>query len=231
VDLSGATPAKADFSIAPLARPVAYAATSSSQWVAGNYNGAILDGASLSSTARYFGYGQATSITAAGNSVAIATASGQIALYDLTGPTRTSTFSFPAGKLVFSADGTILAASPADGPFDVPDRNINFYSVLSFTLLDSIPSQCCADNTPYLADFTFSGSATTVGQLLQTDIPPSNPVNSYTHSFSQEISGPTGTPATNLGTNQAVPLLSPDGTLAAVANMEVGVGSSGSIQG
>ena len=222
VDLSGNSPAKADFSIEPLVMPVAYAATSTTQWIIGNTNGAILDGPSVSTHPRYFGYGQATSISAGGSSVAIATASGQTVIYDLAKGTRTGIIVFPAGKVAFSADGSTLAAAPLDLPWAqyVSDRTLNFYSIPSLTLLNSIPGQCCVNHVPYVADFTFSGSGTTVGELLLTSIPPSDPLNSSTYTLSDQISGPTGSPATTLGANGRVPLLSPDGTLAAVASID-----------
>lgn len=229
VDLSGSAPTKTDYAIQPVAMPVAYAATTSAKWLVGNTTGVILDGPSISTQPRYFSYGEATSITSGGSAVAIATASGQIVLYDMTVGAKIGTIDFPAGKVILSADGSVLAAAPSGGPWFqyVPDRTLRFYSIPSLTLLNSISSQCCTDNVPYLADFSFSGSGTTVGQVLETDIPPTNPLNSYTYSLSDVISGPTGTPTTTLGANGRVPLLSPDGTLAAVGSVS---GQGGSIQ-
>ena len=56
IDLSGTSPVMVDHTT-PAFDNTAYAATSSSQWLVGNADGTLLDGASLGGTLRYFGYG------------------------------------------------------------------------------------------------------------------------------------------------------------------------------
>jgi len=53
-------------------------AASSSQWLVGNADGTVLDGSSLGSTLRYFGFGQALSIAGSAQRVAVSTAIGKI---------------------------------------------------------------------------------------------------------------------------------------------------------
>ena len=57
VDLSGSAPVRSDFSITPIAYLNSFAAASASQWVVESTHGILVDGASLTSTRRYFGFG------------------------------------------------------------------------------------------------------------------------------------------------------------------------------
>lgn len=107
------------------------------------------------------------------------------------------------------------------------DQTLNFYSIPSLALIDSIPSTSNLNGIPWLANFTFSGSGTTVGQLLLSETS-SNPGTSPT--YSDEISGISGSPDSVLGNGPAVPLLPPDGTLSALPNMVAQVGSQRSNQ-
>ena len=114
IDLSGASPSRADFSLPSIADLSAFAANSSSQWVAGNEHGVLLDGASLSTSLRYFGYGEVNSIVAASSETIVSTAVGKILLYDLSIPQRVGSTGFFADKLALSSDGSVLAAAAAN---------------------------------------------------------------------------------------------------------------------
>jgi hypothetical protein len=227
VDLSGATPAKTDYPGMPIVPLGAFAATSASDWlvsseVAENANaetggGTILDGASLSGTPRFLDYGAALSIASGGNTVAIATESGRILIYDASGPTKIGEIPLLASKLALSADGSILAAAET-GVFhlDQLDRTVRFYSLPSMSLIGSIDSTANCNSTPYIGDFTLSGSGTEIGLLLE-----STDCNHLT--IAAEVSHIDGSNNLALATPQDVsagpffaPLLSPDGTLGAL---------------
>ena len=77
IDLSGAAPVKADYTlpVVNFAGPPTFAATSASQWVLGNERGVLFDGASVAGTPRYLALG-GVSIAGSTGHIAIATASG-----------------------------------------------------------------------------------------------------------------------------------------------------------
>jgi Putative Ig domain len=166
IDLSGPNPSQTDSPV-PIAYLDAYAATSSSQWVAGNEHGALLDGASLSSTARYFGHGAAWSIAGSSDRVAISTAIGEILVFDPSVPALEQTISFSSGKLALSSDGTVLGASANanDSQYE-PDRTLNFYSLPSGAVISSFPYTF--QNGFDFFDFSLAASGSTIGQVTGT---------------------------------------------------------------
>lgn len=209
IDLSGASPAATDHHLPDAAfQPEAFGAYSSSQWMVGNVTGVVLDGASLSGTARYFGYGSATGIAGSPSSIAVATSAGSILLFDATGAMQQESIKFLSGKLAMSADGAVLAAS-ASGRFSqyVPDRSLNTYSLPSGALLSSIPYDVNS-TTPVLTDFSLSASGQTLGQVLEDT----------SSGSSREVTGIDGSPVIWSDTGTQDPLvLSPDGTNFAAA--------------
>jgi hypothetical protein len=165
IDLSGALPSKVDYPVpAILATWSAllgtwdnrqlFAAVSNTQWVIGNDSGLLYDGASQASSPHYLSYGAALSVAGGGNTAAIATASGSILIFDVTGPTLKETISFLAGQLALSADGSVLGAL---GNYiqSRDDKTLNFYSLPSTNLISSFPGPL---------DFSLSGSGTTIGR-------------------------------------------------------------------
>jgi hypothetical protein len=183
----------------------AYAAISASQWIIGNQHGVVLDGASTSTTPRYFGMGQVWSMAGSSNLVAIAAANGTISYYS---PSSTSTapvgtINFPSSKIALSSDGTVLVAEANQNDYVYePDRTLKVFSLPSGNLTYSIPAQYGAGNFT-IYDFSLSGSGTTTGLV--------------TSSGSQV--GPTtgGAPVWSVNTQNDGINLSPDGTLIAVS--------------
>jgi hypothetical protein len=213
IDLSGASPSRADFSLPSIAYLSAFAANSSSQWVAGNKHGVLLDGASLSTSLRHFGYGEVNSIVAASSEAIVSTAVGKLLHYDLSIPQQVGSTDLFAGKLVLSSDGSVLAAAApnSDAQF-VTDRSLNIYSLPSMNAISSFPYAFNdTSSTPFLADFSLSGSGGTLGQVLL-----SLPASGYT----REVTGISGSPTIWTDSGNSTPInLSPDGTLIAVGNV------------
>jgi hypothetical protein len=206
IDLSGSSPVKTDYST-PLANLNAYAATSNSQWLIGNKDGAILDGTSLATTPKYFGHGNAFSITGSASRVAISTAIGEILVYDPSGPMLDKTIEFPSGRLELSSDATVLGA--AGGV-------LNFYSLPSGNVIKSYSYA-----NGYLSNFNLAVSGTTIAQETYQN---------STTTYVREVTPITGSPVIWSDTSMnpflypiAAPtvVLSPDGTLIGVANLTV----------
>jgi hypothetical protein len=213
IDLSGASPSRADFSVPSIAYLSAFAANSSSQWVVGNKHGVLLDGASLSTSLRYFGYGEVNSIVAASSEAIVSTAVGKILRYDVSIPQQVGSTDFFAGKLALSSDGSVLAAAAAnsDAQF-VTDRSLNIYSLPSMNTMSSFP-YAFTSGTPFLVDFSLSGSGGTLGQVL-VSLPASG------DSYTREVTGISGSPTVWTDSGNSTPIeLSPDGTLIAVGNL------------
>lgn len=218
IDLSGGTPTKTDYSL-PVAYDQAYAATSTSQWIVGNWHGVVLDGTSVSTTPRFFGTGAALSIAGGTNYAAVATAIGKIYYYLLSSNSTTpaGVISFSSSKLEMSTDDTVLVAqaNTEDSQYET-DRTLNVYSLPSGSLTYSIPYQFSV-GTPDLFDFSLSGSGTVLGQILGTQS-----VLTSGWTYTRQVS-PTTASGTIIwsdsppDTNDAINL-SPDGTLIAVSS-------------
>ena len=215
IDLSGASPSRADFSLPSIADLSAFAANSSSEWVAGNEHGVLLDGASLSTSLRYFGYGEVNSIVAASSEAIVSTAVGKILRYDVSIPRQVGSTGFFAGKLALSSDGSVLAAAAANSDAQyVPGRTLNIYSLPSMNAINSFPYTFNNSGTPFLADFSLSGSGGTLGQVLLSL--PGSGGDFYT----REVTGISGSPTVWTDSGNSTPIeLSPDGTLIAVGNL------------
>jgi hypothetical protein len=221
VDLSGSTPTQTNYTL-PMAGGYAFAASSSSQWVVGNVNGLILDGASLSGTPRYFGQGRAWSIAGSSGSVAISTEIGTISVFDPYPATLQETIDFSSGKLSLSSDGSVLGAfaNVSDGG---TDRTLNFYSLPSGNVIKSFPyTASYTTSSTLLADFTLSASGGTIGQV--TEMGTASSWNATT--AARQVTPIAGTPVIwsdtgsfNQLTGYPNPIfLSPDGTLIAAYN-------------
>jgi len=171
IDLSGATPAKTDYS--PLLNQfTAYGAFSSSQWLTGNAWGVVTDGASLAATPRYFGYGTAWSIAGSTERAVIATASGAILSFNASSQALEATINFLASQVELSSDGSVLAAGYKSAALyaDYPDWSIQIYSLPAATVSYTFPytsqdPQQAGETLPF--EMTLSGSGTVIGQGLE----------------------------------------------------------------
>ncbi len=231
LDLSGSSPAVTTTTI-PVAYASAFAATSPTQWAVGNRHGVVLDGASLATTPRYFGYGDAFSMSGAAGEVSIATASGKILVYNPSAQSLVSTINFTSSKLALSSDGTVLAAkaSDLDSQYE-PDRTLNVYSLPGGALTNSFPYTFQdSPPVPFLFDFVMSGSGNALGQLIGT-------YNGLYFNYTREVTPLSGspiiwsdTPAPTAPPQNAAMFLSPDGTLIAASTPIVtGGGYSSSV--
>jgi len=176
IDLSGSTPKEADYNNIPVAYLSAYAAVSDSQWVVGNGAGVLVEGASLSSTPRFFGLGTTWSIAGSSGRAAIGTSTGKTLVFDNSTWALENDIDFPAGKLALSSDGKVLGASTNAAYYQYePDRTLNFYSLPSGNVISSFPyalelSPAATD----LFDFTLAGSGATIGRI--TGVYPFSPL-------------------------------------------------------
>jgi hypothetical protein len=214
IDLSGASPTKTDYPL-PVAAVSTYAATSGSQWIIGNQHGVVLDGASSSTTPRYFGMGQVWSMTGSSNLVAIATANGNISYYSpsSTSTTPVGTINFSSSKIALSSDGTVLVAEANQNDYAYEtDRTLKVFSLPSGNLIYSVPFQYGLGNLS-LVDFSLSGSGTMTGLITET-LNNSPTPSTYTSQVTPTTGGPAVWSVNTLtdGIN-----LSPDGTLIAVS--------------
>jgi hypothetical protein len=255
IDLSGATPVQTNYNNIPVVNlNNTFAASSPSQWVAGTSYGVLLDGASLSGTPRYFGYGEAWSIAGVPGTAVVSTAIGQTLVFNPSGPSLQQTIDFASDKLILSSDGSVLgAAENLNGPGapmnitgDQPSQNqtLNFYSLPSGNVLSSFPySIQGTPSNPDLVDFSLSASGTTIGRITG--------VLSGTPSvFTKQVTPIAGSPVIwsvtgqNVFTGTSYPillpgvtpiLLSPDGTLIAeytgpvAANMGTNIIQNGTV--
>jgi Putative Ig domain len=207
VDLSGSTPSKVDYAL-PVAYLSTYGASSSGQWLIGNHYGVLLDGASLSSTPRYLGMGEAWSIAGGTSRVAIATANGSITVMDPSTQTIEATISFPSSKLEMSLDsGTLGAMANANDDQYEPDRTLKILALPTGGLINSWPY--VFEQGPFLFDFTLSGAGNVVGQVLATS-------TSNGLTYSRQATADTGGPIIWSDTGSSSPILiSPNGSLIA----------------
>jgi hypothetical protein len=212
IDLSGASPADTTYNLPDQAySPSAFGASSSSQWVVGTTGGVLLDGASVSTEPRYFGYGQIISIAGSSSNFAVATAIGKILLFGSAGNSQ-GTIGFLSGKLELSADGSVLAASAYLPSAFQLDMTLNLYSLPSQSILHTWPYTYNNSGTPYVWDYSLSGSGETVGQLLR---------GNAGGEASREITPASGSPVLWSDTGTDGPLvLSPDGVNFATASVE-----------
>lgn len=220
VDLSGATPVRADYSPPLLADLTEFAAASASQWIAGTMQAVLVDGASISSQTRYFGFGAVFSIDTTPNVTAVSTAIGKLLLFDPSSGAQTGTIDTLSGKLQLSADGSVLAAAAGVGSavYDI-DNTLTFYSLPSTTVTQTIPSIFNDNNIPYIVDFALSASGTILGQTLLS-YPSTGPNNQmYTRTITHVSDGSLIWMDTAYGLSETPILLSPSGTLSAVATM------------
>jgi hypothetical protein len=205
IDLSGATPVKTDYTLPPLAGAGSFGATTGAQWVVGGGFGVVLDGASLSGTPRYFGYGAPLSIAGSDTLAAISTGTGRILYYDVSSGQLQGTINFPSSQLALSADGTVLVAGPYQS---LTDRSIRIYSLpsgsLTYTWSYSSPSVATVA-------IAFAASGAVLAQQLDTCV-------AMVCTYSAMATAPTGgAPIWSVNPSSGMQIsISPDGTLIAL---------------
>jgi hypothetical protein len=162
IDLSGATPVKTDFVPPNAGIGSQFAAVSATQWVLAGSG--ILDGATLATTPRFFGYGNAKSIAGSATRVAVATAIGEVLIYDTSSWNVIATLPGLFTKVQISADGTVLATM-GPGPYGTTQTLVQTFSLPAGTLIDSWTYNW-DNNQPSALDFTLSSSGKLLGQVL-----------------------------------------------------------------
>jgi hypothetical protein len=234
IDLSGSAPNKTDYTapfpinpvLAGLPITAPYAAVSASQWLVGTQNGVLLDGPTLASTPRYFGFGQAWSIAGGTGHFAIATASGTILIFNSATLAQENAIAFAADKVVMSSDGTVLVAR---GTYQA-NAPVKVYALPTGQLQYTWPAS--AGTSTY--DIVLSGSGTVLAQVLFTE-----PGASMVPYYTQEAGSTTGgsqsfsSTFTALTSQLATPpiRLSPDGTLIGVSQWGSPITSTGTLSG
>jgi hypothetical protein len=187
VDLSGASPTSASYTL-PIGAASAFAATSSSSWVAGNSWGVLVDGASLSGTPRYLDYGEVLSIAGSTSDFAIATASGRILLYDSSTNALQGTIDFASSMLALSPDGSVLAAVGAPANVVNPSNQaLNVYELPATAPSNSLTFGSFAVQNMTLAG---SGSSALLGLAISSAPTPPEPV-CYAEAIAVTASMPT----------------------------------------
>jgi len=174
IDLSGATPVKTDYTAPVQVGLVAISGASGSPWVVGGGAGVLFDGASITGSPRYFGFGRAWSVAGGTGHFAIATASGTILYFNSSTLAQEGTIAFAAQKIVMSADGSLLVAQGASFS--------NVWTVGVYSLPAGI-QQYAWPYTPATTSqyIVLSASGTVLGQDVLT-------AGAYT----QQASAPTG---------------------------------------
>lgn len=169
IDLTSASAPAVTYTTAAVQYLWNYAATSATNWVIGTSAGVLIQGAV--SPARYFGYGSAVGVAGSTSNAAIATASGQLLVFDATTGALQATIPQPAGEIALSGDGTVLAAGLLYNSylFDLSTQDVTVYSLPSGSTLLSFPY--AGNGGPSVVGLTLSQSGTTLGQLFQTASP------------------------------------------------------------
>jgi hypothetical protein len=205
VDLSGATPVSATYTVATTFLG-GYAATTSAAWFIGNDYGVVIDGASLSGQPRYFTLGAALSIAGGTGYFSVATASGTIFNYNAATDASAGTIPFTSSQLAMSSDGTVLAAMEQNSS---GGGIVNLYSLPSGSAINSLPG---GDS------ISLSGGGTVLA-VLNANASPSCTGQAFSASSGASIW--CGVVSSSLVPEISSPQVSPDGTLIA-AQVEMG---------
>jgi len=223
VNLSGASPVQNSYTL-PSPDSVdadswgGYAATSASNWYAGNNYGALLDGRTLASTPKYLALGAPFSIAGGGSVAAVATGSGQIVVVNPQTSAVQTIINFPSAKIQMSSDGTVLAAmAPMYGSQFRPDESITVFSLPSGSVLNTFPYSYTSAQQPL--DFTLAPTGTLLAQVTGTLFP--DQVGPLGPPYARQVTAVTGGPVlwsdSQIAATFSSVLFSPDATLMAVA--------------
>jgi hypothetical protein len=163
VDLSGAVPIETNYS-PPF--DAVYAAVSASQWVVGDQGGgAVLDGASLAKTPRYFGYGRVLGLSGSTTRFAVGTSIGNILIFNASDLSLETTLNLSGTQLQMSSDGTVLAVLTLDSPNNFA---VNTISLPSGSVINTWTYP--ANNPGGLpASIALSSSGALLGQVLSAN--------------------------------------------------------------
>lgn len=204
VDLAGGSLSSTEYNL-PVAAPSSYAIGPDGDWFVGTSRGVVLDGTSIATTPRYFGFGQALSISGSATRAVVATASGPILYFDMSTREEEGRINFRSSQAQLSRDGTVLAAiaNTTNAQFDA-DNTVKLYSLPAGTETQSTPYTF--GNYPYPLSFELSDSGTRIAHLLVTG--PGPGVDAEYQVFAASGGGPLFTVA---GTKQPL-RFSPDGT-------------------
>ena len=220
VDLSGSSPVETKYT-APTLSNSAFGAISATEWLVGNSAGAILDGATLSTTPRFLSQGTAFDIAASTSTVAVATAAGNVYLYNPADTTLQETIPFQSSQLALSSDGSELAASNDSAYAQYHnDETLNLYALPGATVTRSWPYQFDATG---LFAFSLSPDGSAIGQSTGTF---TNSAWQYKRFVASTKDGsvlwsdtPTsGNGLSGIGNSPDAPLLSPNGDNIAASN-------------
>jgi hypothetical protein len=213
INLSSSSATSATYNLPVQQSATAYAANGTGGWVAATSGGVVVDGAST--PARVFNYGAAMAVGGSTTTAAVATASGNILLFDASTHALQGTLPQVATSLFLSTDGTILAATPVGGRstvtdlYEGTDASINLYSLPSQSKIETFAySQSTAP--PYLSGIALSSGGSVLGELFQTNDP----------CVAQAVSVGGGNTlwCDSLASSEVAQLaLSPDGTLVAAS--------------
>jgi hypothetical protein len=221
IDLSGHSPAQNTYTV-PTAYNSAYAATSGSVWLVGNWHGTVVDGASVSTTPRFLTQGTALNIAGSTSEVAVAVANGTIYSFNPSITTPQQSISFSSSHVELSADATVLAAAAntTDSQYQ-PDRTLNVYALPAATLTHSWPYELLGQpGETDLFGFSLAAEGTKIGQVSGT-------WDGIAWHFLRQVTAVTGGPAnwsdipsspTPPGFFPSPPELSPNGNLIAAAS-------------
>jgi hypothetical protein len=204
IDLSGATPSPASYSV-PFVQLSGFGAISATQWIVGDYEGVLYDGTSPAGSPRTLTLGAARSVVAGTTYISVATASGQIFFFNASDDSLVGQIPFSSQLLATSTDGTVLAARAYNGDFLLTtDDTLNVYDLPSTTPVDSFPYS--SPNT-ILTYLTLSGTGTEIGELFPGNSPSACATQVITLGGSVVLCNSTASDVA----------LSPDGTLIATS--------------
>jgi len=203
IDVSAATPVRTDREL-PIGggdvNRYTYAALSATQWVIGSVRGVLFDGASSVAAPRYFDYGAVLSIAGSESRFAIATASGRVLHYNSATGALEGTINDFSEALIFSADGSKLAARGAfteDSGTELTDvHKARIYSLPDEGVLSTWPANN-TDPPPLQIDLSANGAV--FGQIFSGGLAAAAPATG-------------GTPTWTTAGNCIEIHLSPDGT-------------------
>jgi hypothetical protein len=209
VDLSGAIPTVATYALpARFGSDVVYAAVSASQWVVGDSDGVVLDGPSLATTPRYFGYGRVLGLAGSATRFAVGTSIGTILVFNTNDLSLETTLALWGNQLQISTAGTVLAVlSDASPPGS--SATVETLSLPSATVINTWTYPY--GTLPIPKGITLSSSGSLLGQVLL--------VNAIGETYMRQVTSSSGGPVLWSDTAGSAPInLSLDDTLIAVSN-------------
>jgi hypothetical protein len=142
VDLAGASPSDSELAL-PIYNVSAYAAGGGSSWLLGTGLGVVVDGASLSATARFLALGAALGVAGARDRIVVALATEQILYFDSDTRQFEGAIPFITNRFSLSADGAVLVAArgapAAMSPVDLDDLTVKAYALPAGTVINTWP--------------------------------------------------------------------------------------------